>query len=769
MPLVTPTLIKIPQSDPFGQNITRAVVEIKKKWTDTAWTIVPYLYVDWLTHSVGSETFDRAQLRWRYGRGMQAETAFSADWERLWDQLGFPDENYLLGMYVRITVGDYPNRVRWYGTIEEVDDIIDGTSISADFPISQGEQQLMCYGFDYQLDQVRMLSSIAIDEGGQVVTISRGVTFNNEGRWNRTSSQTNLPDPFVNSFAFSFDDEIGGDNQLPWSTANIVEYLVAQQFPKDANNQNIFKWHAQGIELLPFYDSPEVFSHGRKMTDLLNSLVSRERFLAWHVEVVEVDTDAGGVEEQCRIIFSTFAREDIDIDANEGHYIYANPRQFIVDFRTSPSTENPVRRVSALDEVDQVVVQGARRTSTFTISGNPDGTLEKGWTSAEENLYNNGAIGWPDYTAGELMLNEQLHVEARSSEILRDVFVSFSLPNNWDGLAGDGEGGEKNPVFPGDVEGDPNTGIQQYWKEVYFLQQLPLQVGRDYSSDRIQTGAFLSHDQRPFEKLRPFALVELPELRASSPAEKRWVLSDNLGKVSELPYLGGRAWDREFSCRVRVMPQSAKIQLDVSGSGQQHVIASNEFVPNVDDILIPQAEFDWSEWIFTVAVMDDRHAEAKYPSDQELKLAGVENVRRMLIPAGDAYRIDYVVPNTVVGIDQATGRLEKTLGGYVNDDRELLNRVAKLAWQWYQIPRVAVQWRYTHQNLNHFLKPGDLVTEIGGGNDRQIVNSLVTERKLSWYVGEHQETPPVTYSISTGFAELDPQIAVALGRPMRQQ
>jgi len=131
----------------------------------------------------------------------------------------------------------------------------------------------------------------------------------------------------------------------------------------------------------------------------------------------------------------------------------------------------------------------------------------------------------------------------------------------------------------------------------------------------------------------------------------------------------------------------------------------------------------------------------------------------MVIDTQDLYRLDYLVPDTVVRVDGTTGALVRAGGGYLRDDREQLRRLATMAYQWYSQRRTALEFSTAQVRGDLWL--GDLVTEIGDqsieGGHQQDVFSVVTSIALALPPGTVSTPPPAPrIHFTTAFGELDP-------------
>jgi len=211
---------------------------------------------------------------------------------------------------------------------------------------------------------------------------------------------------------------------------------------------------------------------------------------------------------------------------------------------------------------------------------------------------------------------------------------------------------------------------------------------------------------------------------------------------------------------VSVPPGDRAIELTVIGQ-PQHIIAYTDFSGQTEDD--PIGEHDYRDMIVTVTIEEDRHAEGAWPIlESSLPLTDV--ARTKVINAGDRFRQDYVAPNTVVDIDD-DGDLVYSTGGFVHDDTEMLETIARLAYLWYG------DYRYAMYVSSDFLTSrcglGDIVESIGDatvaneGHD-QSINTVISEIRVSAPISEGADNPlPARMSITTNWGQLDPMNMLA--------
>lgn len=701
-------------------------VYLRTNWSD-AWALESFLYPVVVTWQA-APGLSIAEMDFRYGTGMrEGENAFSTI-TRLAKQRHF----------VRIDFIDGAKNRKWYGVLELDSEELEGTEFPAGAnAIAHGKQRLVAYGLERLLQQ-HVIRSSDWTSPTDLGTIHRGLIFNDRAVGNMDDGG----DPLQ---GFEGDDTATGTY---WSTRDIVTYLLTYQTPTDGAGLNAIPFRLDDPDnALPDWDQPVVAQHNRRTRDVINSLVTRQRLISYWLDV-----DEGPDPHEIVLKPFTFTDAQILIDGGPDA-IEANPETFRLVFDRDPSADCVIT-TSSLDAVDQVIVTGARRRCCFTAS-NVDGTIVAGWTSGQQTAYDTAASGAGDYPgAGQVQERQRRNIEARSAPKLEDVYARFKLPDNWDLKANNGLNTGTDlavaPIndLPTDVEPFP-----LYRPEIRILPTIPLADNTDYSGVAISIGTFTQDGDGPFEDMAPIVAIELPEDTG------RYVRLDKMGLAAFQEESNGSATDRTWSAFVRTTAYDKSLYVQVSGQ-EQHVLGKNTWTSLGDahgdtDI----AKFDWKDLLFTIAIEDDRFCEAHFPLDVDLD-PNLDAPRRMHIDAGDAYKMDFVVDDTIVAIDETDGSLKRTtVGGFVRDDSIELLKLAERAYQWYSVNRVSMQFQ-TAQFQGTDLELGDYVTDIGdstvaGPHDRSI-GSAVTSITIEVPLAEGGGRPgPITTSYSCQFAEFD--------------
>lgn len=725
-------------------------VYFKDAW-DSAWIEAPWLWCQAANWSM-APTISTAEIVYRYGnyfpRGGSA-------WARL-------APGSLLRWYVAVDYYTYQLRDEqtlrtWYGIVDvELDELFApevASEASGTHLYPRGRNHHLAFGMESLLAASTIdRAAIQSGSGGGVSFVPKGLTFNLglahlhpdrpvTTREGNRSSQT------VDAGVYVFhESRTGGDK---WTTRDIVEYLLRFNAGRDHEDNQRLTWVLDdAANALPFWDEPILNSEGLTVYEALNQLISRQRGLGWRVEVRPSDANQGG--DQLAVVPCTFLSEFLQAG---NVFLTPNPRQLQVSWE-SDRGQRPVVKRSSIDTVDQVVVQSEPRTSTATFCFE-NGTLAKGWTDEREQEYETGASESGDYPgADETSQREFLNDLARSADKFAAVFARFVPPDPMGGYVGDGEGIADQVLMPSDHNVDepmPHAPDDQK-----FLAQLALLEGVNYAGQAIKQG--LLDTGLPHKYLPPLVVFPLtpPDPQAQS---AMWAKPEIMWKLmnSEI------GWELNYPppATIRVENDGA-LWVKVSGEPQL-VIAGTDFTPLEEDKRFYSEDdtlpADYQQMLATLTVPWSQRAEGRYPPQTPV---GGDVSRRMLIEV-PFHRVDYVVPGTVVAINEETGELIRSeSGGFVRDDRPLLTNIAVLAYTWYGKARKAVQFSTTL--INNFLQVGDLVLTIGnaelaGTLHVETINAVITHVRIISPLaeGEGDVVPPVPrIEYLTDYGELDP-------------
>lgn len=712
--------------DTFSQR-----VYLKSAWSD-AWIEYPYLFaleVAWST----APTLPTATLQWLYGEIKQYDDdAFALFLKSTTIMRAFVKVEYVGGLNGSGSGG--ASRT-WIGLIELIDDqhgasmpMAPGSTDS----VATGAQVFTAYGLEKLLYDHQVIDAVtnAGDERTQVPPI-----FNRDGEGNRTAAKSG--DSYI------FDDDPDGSN---WATADIVEYLLTQQTPRDEAGTVLVGFELDSGLTLPDWDTPIIEQEGQTTYEIIDRLLNRRRLSTWSVYVDETAAPAKAVVRVHSLLDTA-----LSLPAAGASDIPANDRQLHLDYDDDPLTSAALQ-TSGVELVDQVIVRGARRRSVGSFSV-PDETLEAGWTSGDESTYVSGST----QASGGTRPEAELHREARARPKLSHVYRFFRIPYGWNRKVKDGEGGTENPLFP---IPDSAESFPVFYPDMWIEQTMPLYEGVDYKDEVIADGA-ISIDEIELQEAPPWVFVR-PKVEGGG---GRWKVATDVGQSSDLEVLEPHDFAR-WSISVRVPPKSQGMYLDVHGA-PQHVLYADSFSYLDKDIRLGKFDYSTSEanMIVTLSVPDDRYCEGRWPETVGSGSAsGDDAIRRKLIWAGDGYRKDYVAPGTVVGVDDG-GDLERSTGGYIpkegtDDDETKLVSAAKVAAMWYTVERYVLTLETYRLMDDDTIRVGDLVVDVGDASDagghRQSIDTVVTEIRISSQMGTPANQPPAKMTVTTGMGQLDP-------------
>lgn len=713
-------------------------VSLKANWSDE-WQINNDVHAMSATWSAAPNV-PQAQLHYRYGWGTRFGTG------KVENLLYFDDS--ILRRFVkiqdirRLENGGESSIRQWIGTIEAVSDHLGGDARTAPNTGYQGVQVFKCYGLEHQWRRELILHSVFDDPVAGEKKSGRGLVFNK--LQNRTKNKVQ------GRYLFEGDEQRYlkfSDNTEWWSTRDIVEYLLKEHLPRDYQDFVHLEPVVADDELdkLPTDDRPVIETHGRTLYDLLNQLIPRFRLMGWSLDMI-ADT----------VYFRVFRMHPDEIDLpGAGSTLPGNANKVTIDVQSDPTCEASLSNMT-IDDVDQVVCQGARRRSVFSISVD-DMTMIAGWTENQANDYQAGGSSEPGFpAAAEVAAQERKAFSIRGGDDLRDVFARFQLirkdnvpdADYWTFESGDGIGGDKHIVFRDDE--DPDKAFIQFRPGMQLASRLALLDGVKYDGSNVENEE-VKTAPLPFVESAIFVLVPDP----TDATKYRFI--DKQGATNA----EATAWneDRRWSGTVSVDDDGRAIRI---GTNQKprHIIAGTDFSPRDFDDVKPAA--DWRKFIATIAIEEDRYCEARWPADSKLP-TDIQQLRRMRIDVGDAFRFDYLVAGTVVGID-ADGTLLHSDGGKINDDRDTLKDIARLAFEWYSARKQVLHLRTSQDS--EYLKVGAMITDFkfgaASGGGVEPVDTVITQIDKVWPMTETDDPSQVSepgesiLTVQTDYAQMDP-------------
>lgn len=719
-----PTAIDVKEGAIFNRMPGHSV-QIKEFWFQ-AWTDQPYLRANSLSKrchpGVGT-----AELEYDYGYILREDQDAAELYPRL----------ELLHWFVRIQVDQYDDNgvlttpIVWIGFVEEEGDGRDGARLdSAGDRQATGKQTFVAYAMESFLERALVRESTVEASAGQTslgpeLALGRPLGFNvPPARSNDVirGNRSNAPGA-EGSYIFAQDISTAEE----WSLRDAVEYLLAYRSPKNPGGAVSIEYQldVDSVPQIPDWNHPRMPVAGESVYELLGKLLSRKRLVGFYCDV-----DESGSSSVVKVCPFTFAEATVMLGANP---IVANENLVTLDFDAAFDVDEAVFKQSGSQQYDQVICRGDRKGSCFTLSW-LDGTLRDTWDIGVETEYNTAASGQTDYPSGYAEQRQRNALWRRADKYER-VYAWFNVLDSWDGTVKDGEGnGTAAPVFV--VDDDFATAAPFYLPELLFRPSLPLLTDHDYADSAIADGTVT--DKTPAnsqaERLPPMAFLKLISqdgVTRYQHAEKP-VEADKTDKFS----LGGPQWH----CSLRMQDRALGIELRVHGA-PQHVIAKTDFSPLPSDVT-PVADYQ-DNLLVTVYAQSDHVLEVKVPPTDELTTAA-DVLRTLTIDFGEDGRLDYLPANTVVAVKD--GKLVRSTGGYVRDDRERMTEVAEMAYAWYQTPRQAFTLGFRQVSGRFSL--GMLITQVGSGATLENVNTPITS--IEWDLLRGRTV------IQTGFAELDP-------------
>jgi hypothetical protein len=286
-----------------------------------------------------------------------------------------------------------------------------------------------------------------------------------------------------------------------------------------------------------------------------------------------------------------------------------------------------------------------------------------------------------------------------------------------------------------------------------FLNQLPLLHGYDYETlpPTRKDGHPLTHTGRTgkdHEYRLPFACTQtvIATETSDSGDSDQWVMLHKLttSHGANLATADGETGDYttdyslymdRFSCGFRIVPRN----------GLNHMLSDASLS---EPSRKTGGEIDPDNEVYvTVAAEFPHYAESRWPSDEHmrtnLEADDPDLAHRLVLYVKDDYRLDYLVPDTIVDIEGVAVRA--TEGGFVRDDRTRMEQVARMAYEWYSIDRAAFSFSF-RQLLAPFAVTS-MITTVGSGDTEEVVRTVVTAIDYDLTAG--------TTSLETSFAEID--------------
>jgi hypothetical protein len=706
----------------------------KAKWSDP-WDEEPNIFCDRFSE-VAAPDVSEATLHYNYGR---AEAANATGYETRQRKESWG------GRYVKIrleqgTDGDGdPTYRNWIGVIVAPADARAGTftlDIDGDNEqIETGTQVFHCRGLEFLLERTIVDTSVVETKSGGEQRVNRAIAFNfGQGRdadHIRFGNRGKMGERDAHIFPFQLNDTStadgtaaagGASSTAEWTVSDIVTNLLHYQQPTNAEGHDLLDWQAPNTDDAKILDAlePTAHVHGKNLRAIFNGLIDRRRLVGWKV-TVDVSAEEG---ERPRIDVFTFNADELTLPS--GKTIPPNGDKITWDFDTDV---NVVGAPQLLDDdatrYDQVIGRGHPLGACFSIGDGRGHTVVADWSLDLQNNYISAGASSDAYASATDDYSKYIIIEdARRDPKYHKVFRYFRLSDQFAGTIG------STVVCPDPDEPDLPTAF--WFPGLKFLDKTPLLTEHDYET--VDPEDIVDHTIASSfpEYLSPFAVIDS--------GSGKFVALEATGRRRDLTTLqllaGGESWSASLKM------QDHAPGFIVTTNAPQHVIASQEFTPvNSIDAARWPPELDWHTIVCTVFCEFDQQAEAKYPTD----VSGVtaDFLRRLVINVPNA-RLDYLAPNTVIGINP-DGTLKTSSGGYVRDDTKLLKDVAHSAFAWYGQTRRALT--VTRRDLVTDKQIGQLITTIGAAGVQ--INSVITKIEFDLVQG--------TTTVHTQFGQFDPQ------------
>jgi hypothetical protein len=721
---------------------------------------VPYLRLQSLRLAAAPE-IDEARFRYVYGPQFREDGGISLPAVPTTFGLGTYPPLDLNNQIVRIeipatVVGDDP--IVWHGVVEIDERDVDGSQADPGAPA--GLQTITTYGLLRLLEKTRVTQSVIENAG----TIERALPFNRDRggpHYDRGNRET-IADTTTNVHKFGEHPR----GAITWTAQQAVEYTLFYDAPPITRLVVAVKWVVKAPENTLDWADFSVDRQDRSVKEILDQLIPRQRGLGYWLSYDET------LEEIHVNVFS-FAGETIVLPS--GNTLAKNPDQFSLDFENALDIERAVIRRMATQQYDRIVVRGAWRTSTATFrlydSAGHTRDLETDWTAAEETAYRDGFSGSGDY-GPDLTDKERQNDVVRQSDRFRHVYARFALRAahpGWVRTETDPSDPGGTPlvdywlappfdefgdvVVGGDISDPDNaaSGVTIWNQGLRFEPRLVLRERLDYGANQIANGTFADSALAGREDYLPPLVFAAPRDLFDDPIQG----FEQLDRLKNSNEKNGR----NFNCSVRVLPSGP--YLEIKADRANHLLALTDWetqapAPTAEDSdPTKQNGLDFADDFLraTLTVRLDERVTAEVVIG--LPVAGERFERVRWIDAGEHYRLDWVVPNTIVQLNEFN-QPRTTTGGFVRDDRDKLADIARAAEEWYGKPRQALQLEY--KQARNLFQLGWLIAGIGPNYTEDdptsttlAVNSVITALQFDFPEGDE---PPTT-TVETNYTELD--------------
>lgn len=690
---------------------------VKTTWAQ-AWQEAPLLVCQSMTDAV-APSHSTATFSQTYGT-------------ELWPQIGSrpADQNPtqvekpdLLNKYVKV---ETTTGVTWYGVIVDVDDEQGGTLDQ----IPTGQLTITAIGLTFLLERSEPINKTFFKTSSGIGSIDVAIPFNagTDGRRGRDRTAVGNYDPLVKVFT----DKTRTVDAALWTAANAFEYLIDRFSPVDVNGSKRLPLHiSEASKACLSYELARIDYAGSTIWQALNAIVDRRRGLLLY----SIINQAGQLE----LVVDTGTPTSITLPSNAN--VPANRNQRTYSFDDAIGVESVQLKKSAVQQYDQVLCRGEKAgvVCTLTPKAIEGQTVQMipDWQESEQTAYNDAASNDADYSTLSDTSKAAANADIRATDEVSRVYSWWRLDTDWNGYSHNVGTVDTVAAFGVNSEtGLIDTDVvADVWPEgLRFADFMPLRPQIDYTGD--VTPATDSGDQYSQDYLPPAVFIQLDPI-GSLVGDDGWVHAERLNAAVDS---GDVKREYQWSVQLIIRDDVPGIILQVVG-GQQHYLAQDLYVSNGTYEDIPSNEgVNHKDWLATVYLPLQFHVFAKYPQDVSLQTGDMKKVLTLQIP--DAW-LDWLAPGTVVSVK--SGELQQTNGGWLRDDRQRLEDIARLAFEWYSQPRQSLSIAF--DGIVSDMSVGQMVTAISQGGVTQTVNTVVTSVQLNLQQG--------TTNVTTSFVELD--------------
>lgn len=688
-------------------------------WADT-WDEQPLLECLSI-QSNAAPSHSSATFRFRYGGLMMPEIGSRAE-DATPTTEARPD---LIGYYVKVVITGI---AEWYGVIPDSADNRQGVLAT----VPTGEQHYNAFGLTWFLEQCKPITQTVHKTGtGTSQTINRAMPFN--GGTDGKNRKNRVVWKNYDSTEKCFTDRFKTTAPLAWKASNAIEYLLAEFPPKDSTGTVLitFELDTDALTFLD-YEIPRIECHGRTLWDLFNQIISRQRGLGWHAWV---DTGDDSIK------LKVWSQNAADITLPGGSTVPENPDTVTYNFDTYKNILDATIATTLLTHYDQVIVEGERAGSVFSVRMNSN--MEEGWTTTERDAYDDAATAQTGF--GSLTDEEKLAAnnEYRTQDYLSRVMSYFKLPSEWDGRSDtEPTSGSAPFAFPElDEDGvdDIATSAKFYRHGLRFEPFIPLLPGIDYTTG-VDSDTNVS-DVHGGDFIPPIVVFQCDPVNTGHTADEGWIHAERLNEAYES---GATMRPFKYSVDVAVQEDQPGLILRTVGA-PQHYIGTDWWTSQGTYEDIPAGEGLSSEdWIATVYVLQDDFCRGVYPL--KASLPTLDLVRQLRLKCPGAH-LDYLADGTIVGVSGGELKLNGDGGVWIRDDRQKCNDIARLAFEWYGTTRRTLNLSFRGIAAIAGFDLGVLVTDIGTGATLETINTVITSISYDLVAG--------TTRISTQFGEID--------------